>query len=61
MLTDQNGINAIFDETLREIVVKLLKLKVLWQIKHIKQANPTTIPIILWMSRLYLSLEHLLI
>lgn len=46
MLTDQNGINAIFDETLREIVVKLLKLKVLWQIKHIKQANPTTIPII---------------
>lgn len=46
MLSDQNGINAIFDETLREIVVKLLTLKVLWQIKHIKQANPTTIPII---------------
>lgn len=46
MLADQNGINAIFDETLREIVVKLLTLKVLWQIKHIKQANPTTIPII---------------
>lgn len=46
MLTDHNGINAIFDETLREIVVKLLTLKVLWQIKHIKQANPTTIPII---------------
>lgn len=46
MLTDQNGINAIFDETLREIVVKLLTLKVLWQIKHIKQADPTTIPII---------------
>lgn len=46
MLTDQNGINAIFDETLCEIVVKLLTLKVLWQIKHIKQANPTTIPII---------------
>lgn len=46
MLTDQNGINAIFDETLREIVVKLLTLKVLWQIKHIKQANSTTIPII---------------
>lgn len=46
MLTDQNGMNAIFDETLREIVVKLLTLKVLWQIKHIKQANPTTIPII---------------
>lgn len=46
MLTDQNGINAIFDETLREIVVKLLTLKVLWQIKHIKQANPATIPII---------------
>lgn len=46
MLTDQNGVNAVFDETLREIVVKLLTLKVLWQIKHIKQANPTTIPII---------------
>ncbi len=45
-LKDQNGMAVIYDETLRDIVVKLLSLKVLWQIKHIKTANPDTIPII---------------
>lgn len=45
-LKDQNGIAVIYDETLRDIVVKLLSLKVLWQIKHIKTANSGTIPII---------------
>lgn len=37
---------AIYDDTLREIIVKTLSLKALWQIKSIKSANPTTIPII---------------
>ena len=45
-LTDMNGQNLIFDETLRDIITKLLSLKVLWQIKQIKCANSTTIPII---------------
>lgn len=45
-LNDQNGMAIIYDETLREIIVKLLSLKALWQIKHIKNANPKTIPII---------------
>ncbi len=45
-LTDTNGINLIFDETLRDIVTKLLSLKVLWQIKQIKSANSSTVPII---------------
>lgn len=45
-LTDTNGINLIFDETLTDIVTKLLSLKVLWQIKQIKQANSSTVPII---------------
>jgi len=37
---------AIYDETLREIIVKTLTLKALWQIKEIKAANPDTTPII---------------
>ena len=45
-LKDKNNNIIIYDETLRDISVKLLSLKVLWQIKHIKQANPDTIPII---------------
>lgn len=45
-LKDQNGRAIIYDETLRDIVVKLLSLKALWQIKRIKTANKDTIPII---------------
>lgn len=45
-LTDKNGKCVFYDETLREIIVKLLSLKVLWQIKEIKKANSSTIPII---------------
>ena len=37
---------AIYDETLREIIVKTLSLKALWQIEKIKSANPDTTPII---------------
>ena len=46
ILKDQNNISVIFDETLTDIVQKQLILKVLWQIRRIKQANETTIPII---------------
>lgn len=45
-LNDQNGKAAVYDETLKEIIVKLLSLKALWQIKRIKNANPKTTPII---------------
>lgn len=45
-LTDKEGKCAFYDETLREVIVKTLSLKALWQIKEIKSANPTTIPII---------------
>ena len=45
-LVDKDGKCAFYDETLREIIVKTLSLKALWQIKNIKTANPDTIPII---------------
>lgn len=45
-LVDKNGKCAIYDETLKEIIVKTLILKALWQIKSIKAANPDTVPII---------------
>lgn len=45
-LTDNNGTPFIFDETLRDIVIKLLNLKVLWIIKQMKKANPQITPII---------------
>ncbi len=45
-IVDKDGKCAIYDDTLREIIVKLLSLKVLWQIKHIKKANAGTVPII---------------
>ncbi len=45
-LVDKDGKCAFYDETLREIILKTLTLKALWQIKEIKAANPSTIPII---------------
>lgn len=45
-LQDNNGKAVIYDETLKDIIVKLLRLKALWQIKRIKKANPDTTPII---------------
>ena len=45
-LKDQNGRAVIYDDTLRDIIVKLLSLKALWQIKRIKAANKETTPII---------------
>lgn len=38
-LCDKEGRCAIYDDTLREIIVKILSLKALWQIKHIKNAG----------------------
>lgn len=45
-LTDKEGRCAFYDETLREIIIKLLSLKALWQIREIKKVSPNTIPII---------------
>lgn len=45
-LTDKDAKAALYDETLREIIVKTLSLKALWQIKRIKEASPSTTPII---------------
>lgn len=45
-LVDKNGKCAFYDETLKEIIIKTLSIKALWQIKNIKSANPDTTPII---------------
>lgn len=45
-LVDKEGRCVFYDETLREVVVKTLILKALWQIKEIKKASPETTPII---------------
>jgi methionine synthase II (cobalamin-independent) len=43
-LTDKNGRCAIYDATLREVIVKTLALKALWQVEKIKAAG--AVPII---------------
>jgi len=45
-LTDKDNKCAYYDETLREIIIKMLSLKALWQIKEIKKASENTTPII---------------
>lgn len=45
-MTDTNGTPIVFDETLRDIIVKLLSLKAVWLIKQMKKANHSTTPII---------------
>lgn len=45
-LTDKEGRCAFYDETLREVIIKALSLKALWQINEIKKASPDTTPII---------------
>ena len=45
-LVDKDGRCAVYDETLREIIIKTLTLKALWQIKQIKKVNFATIPVI---------------
>ncbi len=46
ILCDDVGRCAFFDETNRDIVVKSVALKALWQIETIKKASPDTTPII---------------
>ncbi len=43
---DINGKSAYYNETLREVIVKTLSLKALWQIKEFKKASPESIPVI---------------
>jgi len=45
-LTDKDKKCVFYDETLREVVVKTLSLKALWQINEIKKASENTTPII---------------
>ncbi len=45
-LVDRFGKCALYDETLKEIIIKTLVLKALWQIKSIRDANSDTTPII---------------
>lgn len=45
-LTDKNGKCALYDETLKEIIIKTLILKALWQVKQIQNTSPETTPII---------------
>lgn len=41
-----DGCCAIYDDTLKEIILKTLTLKALWQIREMKKANPDITPII---------------
>ena len=43
---DTNGKSAYYNETLREVIVKTLSLKALWQIKEFKKASPKSTPVI---------------
>ncbi len=43
---DKTGKCAIYDETLKDIIIKTLTLKALWQVIKMKSANPNITPII---------------
>lgn len=45
-LVDKDGRCVIYDETLKEIIVKTLTLKAIWQIEKMKSANPAVTPVI---------------
>ena len=42
-LTDKSGRCAVYDDTLREIIIKILTLKALWQVEQIKATGATPI------------------
>lgn len=46
VLNNTSGVAAVFDDTLRDIILKHLSLKAVWEIKRIISANKDTIPII---------------
>jgi len=45
-LCDETGKSAFYDDVLREVIVKGLTLKALWQVKKIKSSSQNTTPII---------------
>ncbi len=45
-LVDKDGRCAIYDDTLKEIIQKVLTIKALWQIRKMKEVNPDITPII---------------
>ena len=46
MLVDTEGKCAFYDDTLREIIVRALAMKALWQIKKFKELSPESTPVI---------------
>jgi methionine synthase II (cobalamin-independent) len=46
MLVDTEGKCAFYDDTLREIIVRALAMKALWQIKKFKEISPESTPVI---------------
>ena len=42
-LCDSDGVCAFYDETYREVLIKGLTLKAVWQIQQIKKANPKAV------------------
>lgn len=45
-LSDEKGKPAFYNKNLREIIVKIVALKALWQIRKIKSVQPDIVPII---------------
>lgn len=45
-LTDKNNVSVFYDDTLRDIAIKTLTLKALWQIEEIKKTNKNITPVI---------------
>lgn len=45
-LCDKDNLCAFYDETYREVLIKGLTLKAIWQINQIKKNNPDIVPII---------------
>jgi len=43
---DKDGKSAYYNETLREVIIKTLSLKALWQIKEFKKSSSKSIPVI---------------
>lgn len=45
-LTDEKGRYAFYNKSLREVIVKTIALKALWQIRKMKSVQPDIVPII---------------
>lgn len=53
-LCDAENVCAFYDETYREVLIKALTLKAIWQIEQVKKANPRT-KVIMFMDEPVLS------